>query len=143
MKFVRVIIIAGGLLLCWTGNIAAADDPRQLVERPERMQQHMMSNMRDHLAAIDEILAGMGNGELDRAAEIAETRLGMSSLDNHGAHHMAQFMPDTMRQLGTRMHKAASAFALRAQEGELQPAYRALAEVTAACVACHAAYRIR
>jgi cytochrome c556 len=41
------------------------------------------------------------------------------------------------------MHKAASGFALKAQEGELQPAYRALAEVTAACVACHESYRLR
>ena len=54
----------------------------------------MMSNMRDHLAAINEILVYLGNGELDKAAETAEYRLGMSSLESHGASHMAKFMPE-------------------------------------------------
>ena len=102
----------------------------------------MKSNMRDHLAAINEILASMSQGEEDQAADIAESRLGMSSLKSHGAHHMGRFMPKGMRKAGTVMHRAASRFALKAQEGELQPAYQALSEVTAACVACHAAYRI-
>jgi hypothetical protein len=52
-------------------------------------------------------------------------------------------MPEGMRQAGTSMHRAASRFALRAQEGEALPAYSALAEVTSACVACHTNYRIR
>ena len=55
---------------------------------PEMMQQHMMSNMRDHLVAINEILVYMANDELDQAAEVAEWRLGMSSLKSHGAGHM-------------------------------------------------------
>jgi cytochrome c556 len=41
------------------------------------------------------------------------------------------------------MHRAASRFALKAQEGEVLPAYKALSEITAACVACHSGYRIR
>ena len=81
--------------------------------------------------------------ETDKAADVAETRLGMSSLEAHGASHMARFMPEGMRQAGTRMHKVASRFARKAQEGDALPAYKALAEVTAACVSCHAGYRIR
>jgi hypothetical protein len=107
------------------------------------MQQHMMANMRDHLMAFNEMLASMEKSELDKAAEIAEHRLGMSSLELHGASHMAKFMPEGMRQAGTNMHKAASRFALKAQEGELLPAYRMLTEITSACVACHSSYRIR
>ncbi|MDH5786472.1 MAG: cytochrome c [Chromatiales bacterium] len=121
----------------------AEDDPRQLVQLPEMMQQHMMSNMRDHLVALNDILTNMANDELDKAAEIAESRLGMSSLESHGASHMAGFMPEGMRDAGTAMHKAASRFAIKAQEGEAQPAYKALTEVTSACVACHASFRIR
>jgi hypothetical protein len=125
------------------GNAKADEDTRQLVELPEMMQQHMMSNMRDHLVAMNEILASMANNELDKAAEVAESRLGMSSLEFHGASHMAKFMPEGMRQAGTSMHRAASRFALKAQEGEALPAYKALSKVTSACVACHACYRIR
>ena len=139
----RLIIIAP-ILMVFACNISIADeDSRQLVELPEMMQLHMMSNMRDHLVAINEILVNMANDQLDQAAEVAESRLGMSSLESHGASHMSRFMPEGMRQAGTSMHRAASRFALRAQEGEALPAYSALAEVTSACVACHTNYRIR
>ena len=121
----------------------ADEDPRQMVELPDMMQRHMMNNMRDHLAAINEILIHLGNDEMDLAAEIAEQRLGMSSLQSHGAGRMAGLMPEGMREAGTNMHRAASRFALKAQEGDLQPAYVGLSEITTACVACHAAYRIR
>ncbi len=141
IKKVAISAICVGL---FTGGAAQANnDSRLLVELPEMMQQHMMSNMRDHLAAINEILNNMANGELDRAAEVAESRLGMSSLQSHGAGHMARFMPEGMKQAGTSMHQAASHFALKAQEGDALPAYKALAEVTSACVACHSGYRIR
>ena len=125
------------------GQSIAGEDPRQLVQLPEMMQQHMMSNMRDHLAAINEILINLANGDLDKAAEVAEYRLGMSSLESHGASHMAKFMPEQMRQAGTSMHKAASRFALVAEEGELLSAYNMLSVVTSTCVACHSGYRIR
>lgn len=121
----------------------AKEDPRQMVKLPDMMQQHMLSNMRDHMATLNEILIDMASGQLDKAADIAESRLGMSSLEAHGASHMAKFMPEGMRKAGTSMHRAASRFALRAQEGDPLPAYRALTEVTSACVACHSAYRIR
>lgn len=40
------------------------------------------------------------------------------------------------------MHRAASRFARKSEEGDLAEAYKALQEVTAACVACHTAYRV-
>ncbi len=125
------------------GMSHAGEDARQLVKLPDMMQQHMLHNMRDHLASINQILSYMADDELDKAADVAETRLGMSSLEAHGASHMARFMPEGMRLAGTRMHKAASRFARKAQEGDALPAYKALAEITAACVSCHAGYRIR
>ena len=131
------------LVTLFSGNSLASADTRALVELPEMMQEHMLSNMRDHLAAINEILAYLANGELDKAAETAENRIGMSSLGSHGASHMAKFMPEGMRQAGTAMHKAASRFALKAQEGEVLAAYNTLSEITSACVACHSAYKIK
>ncbi len=136
--------IIASMLLVFTSNVSVAnEDTRQLVKLPEMMQSHMMSNMRDHLVVINEILINIANGQLDDAAEVAESRLGMSSLKSHGASHMAKFMPEGMRQAGTSMHRAASRFALKAQEGDVLPAYNALSEVTSACVTCHSGYRIR
>ena len=142
MTVVSRLVIAA-LVAGSPGLSASSADPRERVELPEMMQQHMLSNMRDHLAALNEILVYLGNGKLEEASETAEYRLGMSSLESHGAEHMARFMPEGMRQAGTAMHKAASRFALKAQEGDLLPAYRALADVTSACVACHSGYRVK
>jgi len=141
----RIFQIPAAVLLIVALSPASAEDadPRELVALPEMMQLHMMANMRDQLAASDEILSAMGGGNLEGAADISESRLGMSSLTAHGAEHMGQFMPQGMREAGMAMHRAATAFALKAQEGEAVPAYQALTAVTSACVACHAGYRIR
>lgn len=129
---------------CFAGTPAlGADDSRERVKLPPMMQEHMLNNMRDHLVALDEILAGLAVGKPDQAAETAERRLGLSALERHGASHMAQFMPPRMQEIGTQMHRAASRFALAAQEGDAARTYAALREVTASCVACHAGYRVR
>lgn len=123
----------------------AASDARELVDMPAPMTQHMLSNMRDHLLAITEIQQALGAGEVQQAADIAEQRIGFSSLQAHGAAHMAPFMPKPMQDIGTQMHRAASQFALVAQEtgadGNVARAVAALSKVTQQCVACHAAYR--
>jgi hypothetical protein len=134
---------AACLLAITTTTVTAVEETRQLVRLPAMMQAHMLSNMRDHLISLNAILQHLDKGELDQAAEVAENRLGMSSLGLHGASHLAKFMPEGMQQAGTRMHQAASRFALKAQEGDPLAAYRMLSEITAACVACHTAYRIR
>jgi hypothetical protein len=123
----------------------AADDARELVSMPAPMVQHMLGNMRDHLLAITEIQQSLGKGDFQRAADVAERRIGLSSLDSPGASHMAPFMPRPMQDIGTQMHTAASRFALVAQEssadGNALRAVGALSDVTRQCVACHSAYR--
>ncbi len=131
------------LILTPTLSIAEKKDPRQLVEFPPMMQTHLLGNMRDHLVVINQILLFLANDELDKAADIAEDRLGMSSLDSHHASHMTKFMPEGMRNAGTSMHKAASRFALVAEEGDVLLAYKALSEITTACVACHVGYKVK
>jgi hypothetical protein len=148
-RIVQMMMLLLLLITLHTPAIAA-DDPRVLVELPTMMQDHMLENMRDHLRALDEMLAELSVGHVDNAAQIAETRLGMSSLEKHGAAHLAEFMPQEMRALGTSMHRAASRFVTAPQDAELEPGkdsqrrvYEALRGITSNCVACHQAYRIR
>jgi hypothetical protein len=123
-----------------------AEDARQTVKMPDMMQAHMLSNMRDHLLALEEITRNLAEGQYDKASEIAENRLGMSSLLTHGASHMGKFMPEEMSRIGTKMHRAASRFAMAAKDAELEgglnKAFSALSEVMQQCVACHSAYKI-
>lgn len=140
-------ILPALLIMFPPAKAVAAEDARELVELPQMMRQHMLANMRDHLLALAEIQQHLAQGAFDTAAQTAEARLGLSSLGTHGASHMAPMMPAAMRDIGTRMHRSASRFALIAQESgvddDTRRALAALAEVTRQCVACHAAYRVR
>lgn len=89
----------------------------------------------------------MGNGQFDKAADIAETRLGQTALKAHGAHENSKFMPKGMQEIGTQMHRNASKFAIEVQNsgatGDVKPALIALSKTTQACVACHAGYKLK
>ena len=106
----------------------------------------MLENMRDHLLALTKIQQHLALEEYEKAATVAENRLGMSSLDGHSASHMARFMPAAMQQIGTQMHKAASRFAIIVQEGGLEGSTPMIADglvgVMQQCVACHSSYRV-
>ena len=125
---------------------ATQADARQLVKFPEPMRLHTITSMRDHLLALQEIDVALSRNGFDKAASIAEQRLGMSSLELHGAAHIAPFMPQGMQDLGTQMHRAASRFAVEVQNAsvsnDVRPALAALGSVMQQCVACHAAYRL-
>ena len=133
-------------MLAFMTATVAAEDKRTYVELPAMMQDHMLSNMRDHLLALQTITQQLSNGKYDEAADTAERRLGMSSLESHGASHMGRFMTKVMGEIGTSMHRAASRFALAARdaavEGGLEKAFGALSEVMARCVACHDGYKV-
>ncbi len=125
---------------------APLTDTRQFVQFPEPMRIHTITSMRDHLLSLQEIDVALSKNDFDKASNIAETRLGMSSLEVHGAAHIAPYMPQGMQDIGTGMHKAASRFAVEAQNAsvsnDLRPALAALGTVMQQCVACHAAYRL-
>jgi hypothetical protein len=134
------------LLLLLLPLAVLAEDARQYVELPAPMREHMLRNMRDHLLALQSITGRLAERDYDAAAEVAEQRLGMTSLQSHGASHMAKFMPSGMSDIGTTMHRAASRFAVLARDagaaGDPGPALAALSQVMQQCVACHESYRV-
>ena len=138
--------ILSALLMLGLAMPSLAQDNRQHVNMPEHMREHMLGNMRDHLLALQTITRQLAEGRYDEAADVAESRLGMTSLESHGAAHMAKFMPEEMSNTGTAMHRAASRFAVAARDaavdGGLEKAFGALSEVMQQCVACHSAYRV-
>jgi len=152
-----ILLMLAGLSMAWAqhdhhnggGHSAASNDKdnREFVRFPDALRQHTLANMRDHLFALQEIQDAIGRGQDDAASRIAEQRLGMSSLGLHGAQEVAKYMPQGMQDAGTEMHHSASRFAIAVQNagvtGDLKPALEALSKVTAACVACHAAYRLQ
>jgi len=124
---------------------STGSDLRQLVSMPDKARQPMRDDMLDHLSALNEIIGYPGENNLDAAADVAETRIGKSSMGKHRARGMGpgRFMPIEMRNLGRGMHESATEFALVAKEGDLKNANSALQKVITSCVACHYSYRTR
>src|SRR6476469_7318168 len=124
-----------------------AHNDREFVRFPPALVEHTFANMRDHLQALHEIQLHLGMGHTDIAADIAESRLGMSSLGLHGAAEVAKYMPQGMQDAGTAMHRAASRLAMAAQDsgvtGDSKPVFSGLADLTAQCGGCHAGYRLQ
>lgn len=125
----------------------SAPDAREFVKFPPMLVEQTLANMRDHLQTLQEIQLHLGMGQTEVAAKLAESRLGMSSLGLHGAAEVSKYMPQGMQDAGTAMHRAASRFAVIAQDagatGDLKPVFAGLAEITAQCVGCHAGYRLK
>lgn len=124
-------------------GIANAD--RQSAELPSYVSKQLMSNMRDHLEALEEITLLLAEAKYVQAADTAEKRLGMSSVEIHYQKFVGKYMPKGMRGIGRQMHEAASDFALSAREaekdGDLNRTLTDLSQVMKQCVACHDVYR--
>jgi len=124
---------------------SSGGDVRQLVSMPDQARELMRKDMLDHLSALNEIIGYLAENNLDAAADIAETRMGKSSMGKHRGTGMGpgRYMPPEMRKLGWGMHDAASRFSQTAKQGDLKGAYSDLQKVTGSCVACHYSYRTR
>ena len=97
------------------------------------------------LAAIQHDLA---EKNFDAAAAAAIEYLGVSSpLNRQSMHDEIRYMPPEMKNLGANMHRAVAHFVEIVQNanvtGDIQPPLQALADITQACTACHAAYKLR
>lgn len=126
-------------------TIAFDADPRQLVEMPDQALKLMREDMLEHLSALNEIIARLAENNLDAAAEIAESKMGKSSMGKHRGTGMGpgRFMPPEMRSIGWGMHEAATELSQHAKKGDTKNAYAALQKITGSCVACHYGYRTR
>ena len=124
---------------------SAGGDPRQLVSMPDETREIIRKEMLDHLSTLNEIISLLASNNLDAAAEVAESRMGKSTMGKHRGTGMGpgRYMPLEMRNIGWGMHEAATEFSEVAKKGDLKASYDALQKITGSCVACHYSYRTR
>jgi uncharacterized membrane protein YedE/YeeE len=118
---------------------------RQLVSMPLPAQRLLRKDMIDHLVVLNQLYIHVAAAEFEQASELAETRLGNSSMGRHRGTGMGpgRFMPPEMHKIGISMHRSASEFAAIAQKQDIEETYAALQRVYSFCVACHVGFRIR
>ena len=84
IPLIATLALAGaGLSFASDGEAESTSDSRQLIEMPLQTQQMMRAAMRDHLLALSQIMGHLADNDLATAGEVAEERLGMSSMGKH------------------------------------------------------------
>ncbi|MDX8407329.1 MAG: hypothetical protein R8L58_02975 [Mariprofundaceae bacterium] len=123
------------------GSTAPADDGRTgvLLESGER--DLVLSEMRQLLAATQQISEGLADADMQQIVEAA-TAVGMQATSTMDVRLKAR-LPLAFKQLGFATHQAFDDIASMARErAEPRAIQKKLAQTMNNCLACHAAYQI-
>jgi hypothetical protein len=114
-------------------------DARTPVPMLPMMANHQKQNMRDHLLAVQDILAGAASGDF-AGVERAAARIGYSESMGRMCSHMGAAAPGfTERAL--EFHHTADTISQAAREHDQTKVLEALGATLARCTGCHAAFK--
>ncbi len=116
-------------------------DQRQSIPLLPAMANHQKQNMRDHLNAVQAIIAGLATGDFP-AIEEASHRLGFSEQTGQMCTHMGLGAPGFSEQ-AIEFHQTADRIAVSAAKADAQGVTRDLAATLALCTGCHARWKQR
>ena len=120
---------------------SSAGDARQPLPLTAMMADHQKQNMRDHLAAVQAIVAAVGRDDM-HGVTTAVGRIGYSEGMGRMCEHMGAAAPGfTDRALD--FHRTADGIAEAARRGDRPGVLSALDRTLQACVGCHATYGVR
>jgi hypothetical protein len=114
-------------------------DTRAPLPLTAMMAEHQKQNMRDHLAAVQEIVAALAADDMP-AVEKAARRIGYSETMAQMCQHMGAGAPG-FTDMALTFHRTADTIAEAAQRRDRSAATAALAATLSTCIGCHAAYR--
>ena len=152
MHPIRLIALAACIMAAGSisSNAGEKQDSRQLISVPNDTESKMLVNMRDHIVALDEIIAAVQAEDYEKAENIAEFRLGWSSLVRRGDQEVANHWATPMQKMADEMYRSASNFVIVAQDASVEDSkegYKkmlgALHKMTSSCRNCHEAFRVR
>jgi hypothetical protein len=115
------------------------DDNRQSLGIKGTMQgTHQLSNMREHLTALSEIVQLMNTAKYDEASKIASEKLGLTLEKNTMC---GSFKNQSFEEMGVRFHKSADDLAQTLKTKDSKKSMVALEKVMNGCVLCHSTFK--
>jgi hypothetical protein len=114
-------------------------DQRTALPLLPRMAAHQRENMRDHLAAVQEIIAAVSAGDF-AGVERSAARIGYSEQMGQMCSHMGSGAPG-FTQLALNFHHTADTIVPAAKARDTAATLKALSATVKTCVGCHAIYR--
>jgi len=134
-----MILIFNQSILAMDMKMMQEDDSRQSLGIKGTMQgTHQLSNMREHLAAISEIVQLMNSAKYDEASVIASEKLGLTLEKNSMC---GSFKNQSFEQMGVTFHKSADALAQTLKTKDNKKSMMALEKVLNGCVLCHSTFK--
>ncbi len=118
---------------------AAAMDKRAPIPLTPMMAEHQKGMMRDHLAAVQEIVVGLAAEDWP-AITVAAGRLGSSPRTTMMCEHMGAGAPG-FTERGLAFHTTADRIGIAAAAKDKGAAVTALGDTLAACTSCHDGFR--
>jgi len=113
-------------------------DTRTSLKLSSEMKQHQLSNMREHVEAIKNIVGLIAENKFEEASKIAHAKLGltpeMQSMCN-------MFDNKDFKKLGFAFHKSGDDLGDALKTKDVNASLRALNKTMEYCVTCHATYR--
>lgn len=117
----------------------SAGDTRQPLPLPAMMAEHQKQNMREHLAAVQGIIAAIGRDDMDAVGKAA-ARIGYSEAMGQMCEHMGAAAPG-FSAMALNFHHTADTITDAARRGDRAGVLSALDRTLQTCVGCHATYR--
>lgn len=114
-------------------------DSRIPVPLLPRMAAHQRENMRDHLAAMQEIIAAVAAEDFAGVVKSA-ARIGYSEEMGRMCSHMGAGAPG-FNELALNFHHTADTIVPAAKAGDRAATLKAVSATLQTCVSCHAVYR--
>ena len=113
-------------------------DNRTSLNLSPMMKQHQLTNMRAHLAAVQEIIIQISAGDFSQASNTAHKKLGLTK---EMEAMCSSFGSDTFKELGISFHKSADDLGEILEKGNTEESLAALGKTMSYCVACHAQFK--
>jgi cytochrome c556 len=114
-------------------------DQRRPVPLLPMMAQHQKENMREHLEAVQEVVAAAATSDFDNVA-VAAKRLGYSESMGRMCEHMGAAAPGFTEQ-ALSFHHTADEIGTAAAKRDGAAVLAALSKTLSACTSCHSAYK--
>ena len=141
----RSVFLAAGLAISTVIGAAAMDDTRVVLDLPPEVRTVFLEHMRSHMNSLDNVLQLMAAGKTKEAGTFARKEMAIGQGLGIG-----RYMPAEFREMGFGFHRAADDFARLAAETPEPPdaagwskLINGLAQVTAQCNGCNAAFRVK
>ena len=114
------------------------NDNRISLGLPPEMKQHQLANMRAHLAATQEIIGLLAEGNFERASKVAHTKLGLTEESKQMCDMIEN---EDFKKLGFAFHNSADELGDALQTKDMKKSLQALHKTTDYCVQCHNKFR--